>query len=111
MRPGALHPQVLQELANVSVRPLLFVFEKLWQVRKVLEDWKGVNVTPVFIEGSRLLWDSQLHLSHWEGDEGTNPGNNVYVYEGQEGDLELSAWICEGEITPDQPGSLLNQNN
>lgn len=47
--------------------------------------------------GPGVLEDSQPHLRPWKPDGGHNPGNNVYVYESQEGDLKYSTWACEGE--------------
>lgn len=42
-----------------------------------------------------------------KGDGANNPGNHFQAREGQEGDWKLSAWICTGEIMPNQPDSLL----
>lgn len=34
------------ELANVTMRPLSIMFERLWQTEEVSEDWKKANITP-----------------------------------------------------------------
>lgn len=70
-------------------------------MEEVSEDWKRANVTLVFSlpfkgqGGPRILQDSQPYLGPWEYEEETNPGNNICVYEGQEGGWKYSAWICE----------------
>ena len=42
------HLQVLRELADVTARPLLIIFERLWWLGDVLGDCKKANVTSVF---------------------------------------------------------------
>ncbi|GAB0183716.1 mitochondrial enolase superfamily member 1 [Grus japonensis] len=46
--PDGMHPQVLKELADVIVRPLLIIFERSWQLGEVPQDWKKVSVTVSF---------------------------------------------------------------
>lgn len=43
MRPG-----VLRQSANITVRPHLIIFESPWQFGEAPEDWKNINVTPIF---------------------------------------------------------------
>lgn len=54
------------ELADVIVRPLLIIFERLRQVEDVSEDWKRANVTPVFSKGRKedpgYYWTVSLTL-------------------------------------------------
>ncbi|GAB0177176.1 mitochondrial enolase superfamily member 1 [Grus japonensis] len=50
MGPDGLLPQ---ELANVIVRPLSIIFEKLRQSWDVPEVWKKANVTSVFRKGKK----------------------------------------------------------
>jgi len=40
-------------LADVTARPFSIVFERSWQLKKVSEDWKKSNVTPVFKKGKK----------------------------------------------------------
>ncbi|PKU40442.1 rna-directed dna polymerase from mobile element jockey-like [Limosa lapponica baueri] len=50
MGPDGLLPQ---ELANIIVRPLSIIFEKLWQSENVPVDWKKANVTAIFSKGKK----------------------------------------------------------
>ena len=63
------------------------------------------------IKKNQELQAGQPHLNPWESDGANNPQNHLYIYEGQEGDWEQSAWIHDKEIMPDQPDSLLGQND
>ena len=38
-------------MANITVRPLLIIFERSWQFREAPEDWKKANVAPIFNNG------------------------------------------------------------
>ena len=51
--PDDLHPRVLRELAGVIVEPLARLFEDSWCSGQVPEDWKRVNVVPIFKKGRR----------------------------------------------------------
>lgn len=42
---------MLKGLADVIVRLLPIIFGELWRSGDVPEDWKKVNVTPVYREG------------------------------------------------------------
>lgn len=46
---------MLWEFADVIVRTLLIIFERLWLVGEVLEDWKR-DVTPVFSK-DKVMWE------------------------------------------------------
>lgn len=52
MEPNEIHPTVFKELADVIVRPLLIIFQWLWESVKVPVNWKLANV-PVFKKGKK----------------------------------------------------------
>ncbi|PKU35284.1 hypothetical protein llap_14412 [Limosa lapponica baueri] len=47
----AIHLRVLRELADIIVTPLSIIFEKLWRLEDIPEDWKKANVTPNYKNG------------------------------------------------------------
>ena len=51
MGPDIIQTRVLGELADVIVRPLSIIFEKVWRSGDVPEDWKKANVTPAYKNG------------------------------------------------------------
>lgn len=48
-----MHPQVLWELADVIVQPLSIIFERLWRLGKMPDDWRKANVTPTLKKGKK----------------------------------------------------------
>ncbi|KAK4807097.1 hypothetical protein QYF61_018438 [Mycteria americana] len=48
MGPDGMHPQVLRELADVVI-----LFHQLCLLRQVPEDWRKVNVAPIFMKGKK----------------------------------------------------------
>jgi len=60
------HPQVLRELADGIMRPLLMIFERLWQLGEVSEDWRRGPILRKGQEGGpRELQGSELYLGPW----------------------------------------------
>ncbi|CAM5103262.1 unnamed protein product [Eretmochelys imbricata] len=53
MGPDALRPRVLKELADVIAEPLAIIFENSWRLGEVPDDWKRVNVVPIFKKGKK----------------------------------------------------------
>ncbi|KAK4816990.1 hypothetical protein QYF61_025910 [Mycteria americana] len=51
MGSDIIHLRVLRELADVIVRPFSIIFEKLWRLGDIPEDWKKANVTPIYKKG------------------------------------------------------------
>lgn len=52
LEPDGVHLQVKWELADVSLMPLLIVFEMLCS-GDVLKRWEKANVTPAFKDGKK----------------------------------------------------------
>ncbi|KGL72726.1 RNA-directed DNA polymerase from mobile element jockey, partial [Tinamus guttatus] len=53
MGPDGMHPRVLRELAEVIAKPLSIIFDRCQRMGEVPEDWKKVNVMPVFKKGKK----------------------------------------------------------
>jgi len=72
MGPDRMHPRVLREVADVIAEPLFTIFERSCRTGEVPEDWRKVNVTPVFkkgqLRGPRELQARQPHLHPGKGD-------------------------------------------
>lgn len=85
-------PVSLQGHSSLSV-------ERLWWLGKVPKGWKKQKLI-LFLRKARTA--SQSHL-----DGANNPANHFQKHEGQEGDLQWSASIYEGEIRSDQPDGFL----
>lgn len=59
---------MLRVLADVTVRPLLIVFETSWSLGEVPGEWKKADVTPTFEKGRRRIQgNGQHHFDPWEG--------------------------------------------
>uniref|UniRef100_A0A674I1W8 C2 domain containing 3 centriole elongation regulator n=1 Tax=Terrapene triunguis TaxID=2587831 RepID=A0A674I1W8_9SAUR len=69
MRPDALHPRVLKELADVIAEPLAIIFENSWRSGEVPDDWKKANVVISFMEARRagkvISLDFQASAMHF----------------------------------------------
>lgn len=39
---------MLKELADVTDKPLFIIFKRLWRRPQVPEEWRKINVTPIF---------------------------------------------------------------
>ena len=47
MAPDGMHPRMLRNLADVTVRVPPIIFKMLWQLGEIPEDWKRADVTPI----------------------------------------------------------------
>lgn len=70
MGPGGMWPRVLREPVDMTDRPLLTIFERLWQSGEEPEDQKKVKITTIQKgQGEcRELQASQPHIHLWKGD-------------------------------------------
>lgn len=77
MGSESIHPGVLRELADVIVKLLSLIFEKMIKKKKKSEDWgisqKKDNVTPIYRKDLKEYPGiHQFYFSPWES-YGTNP--------------------------------------
>lgn len=49
--PDGLHYRVLKEPVDVITKPLTKILEKSWSRGEAPEDWRRVNVVPIFRKG------------------------------------------------------------
>lgn len=83
-----MHSQVLRGLADVIARSLSVIFERLWQLGEVPNDWRKANATSVFKKGDPgnyrpvglTLIPGKVMEQH--------PESCFQAYGGQNGDLE-----------------------
>lgn len=50
MEPDRLHLSILRAFSGALARALYIIFEKLWKPMEAPENWKKVNVVPIFKE-------------------------------------------------------------
>lgn len=48
MQPDGIHPRVLKELVDVTVGPLLIMYQRSWESGEVSTDWKLADIIPVY---------------------------------------------------------------
>jgi len=53
MGPDGIHPRALRELAEKLAKPLSIVYQQCWLTGEVPDDWKIVNVTPIYKKGQK----------------------------------------------------------
>lgn len=54
---------------DTTARPLMIIFQRMWQSGHALEDWKKANITCVFKKVKKEHPAIQPHLNPWRGDE------------------------------------------
>lgn len=64
----------MKNLADVTARPFFIIFERSWQLGKVPEDRKNVNVMPEF-KGKKEDWETM----GWSAQPGTGKGGAVNI--------------------------------
>lgn len=70
---------MLKDLADITGRSLLVIFDYLWTLGEATKDHRKVIATPVSREGNKetqgtTSWSAKLSLQ--KGDEPANLGNN-----------------------------------
>lgn len=63
MGPDNICLRMLKELADVFMRPLSIIFEKLWRSEDIPENWKKVKVTPIYKKGLKEDPGNCRHVS------------------------------------------------
>lgn len=63
--PSEMHLTALREQADVVAKPLLMIFERLWQSGKVPGDKKICNTAPNFKNGRKYDPGNYLSASAW----------------------------------------------
>ena len=58
-----VHPAVIKKLKGRVASPLSQIFRKSFGTGEVPEDWKVVNVTPIFKKGSKRLASNYRRVS------------------------------------------------
>ena len=53
MEPDGIHPRILRELAEVLAKPLSIIYQQSWSTGEMPDDWKLVNVTPLYRKGQK----------------------------------------------------------
>jgi len=48
-----IHPRVLRELAEELAKPLSIIYQQPWLTGEVPDDWRIVNVTPIYKKGQK----------------------------------------------------------
>ncbi|CAM4536017.1 unnamed protein product [Caretta caretta] len=48
-----MHPKILKKLTEEISEPLTIVFEKSWKMEEIPEDWKRVNIVPIYKKGNK----------------------------------------------------------
>ncbi|CAM5094356.1 unnamed protein product [Natator depressus] len=51
--PDEIHPRILKELTEEISEPLAIIFEKSWKTGEIPEDWKRVNIAPIYKKGNK----------------------------------------------------------
>lgn len=51
--PDKVYPRILNKPAEANSEPLTIIFENLWKMVIVLEDWRWANVVPVSGKGKK----------------------------------------------------------
>eukprot|EP00061_Rhincodon_typus_P016362 g44544.t1 len=61
--PDRLHPRVLKKIAEDIVELLVVIFKELLESGRVPEDWKIVNLTPLFKKGVKQKTENYRPIS------------------------------------------------
>ena len=61
--PDGIHPRVLFELREFILKPLLIIFQTLWETSKLPEDWKSANISAISKKGKKSMADNYRPIS------------------------------------------------
>ncbi|KAF2349915.1 Reverse transcriptase domain [Trinorchestia longiramus] len=61
--PNGLGPRILKETAEVISEPLTNIFNRFLETGIVLDDWKRINITPIFKKGNKQIPNNHRPIS------------------------------------------------
>lgn len=103
---------MFQELVDMAVRSVSTIFQNLWRSREIPEDWRKVNVTPIYEKGLKDNAGNYRPITHTlvpgEVMEWTFLGAATIQ---MKPNWEKSVWTHQGQIVHDQPDCSLRQSN
>ena len=109
MGPDGFQPGVLRELVEELAKPLSVICQQLWLTRKVPDDCRFTNMTPIYKKGQKEDRGNYRPVSLT-----LVPGKVVERFVlshqacvGQPGKQAQPAWVHERQVLHDQPDLLL----